>query len=294
MRRLIAWALGSRRRILGSLILLPSGILLLWFLFLPWPIALRWRNPRETSFMEYRMKEAHRAGTELSLQHEWVHLDGISPNLRRAVLTAEDDRFYQHGGIDWKALSEEVGYEADSAFSWWSPRDLRALRKALSFAIAHRDEIKGRSTITQQLAKNLYFTPRRSMLRKVSEAVVTKRLELFLPKDRILEIYLNVAEWGPGIFGAEAASRAYFHKSARDLSLDQAAALAATLPHPLTSNPSYRPSQMEWRKTLILGRLRGGIPEPPPHIVLTSPPDTTAMDTGSHAEHPPPAKSPGP
>ena len=136
----------------------------------------------------------------------------------------------------------------------------QALWEALAFLRAHRDEIKGRSTLTQQLAKNLYFTPRRSFFRKLNEAVVAKRLEFFLPKDRILEVYLNVVEWGPGTFGAEAAARTYFDRSAKELTLDQAAALAATLPHPLTSNPSFHPGQMAWRKAHLLSRLRG----PPP------------------------------
>ncbi len=270
------------RRRPAFLLLLPLAVPLLWFLLLPWPVALRWRNPGETSFMDYRLKEARRAGSPLLLQIEWVGLEDISPNLLRAVLAAEDDRFYRHEGIDWRALAEEVGYQGDTAFSWWSSEDRRALRGAFSYALAHRDEIKGRSTITQQLAKNLYFTPNRSLVRKVNEAVVTKRLELFLPKDRILEVYLNVAEWGPGIFGAEAASRAYFGKSAKDLSLNQAAALAATLPHPLTSNPSYRPSQMEWRKNALLTRLGSPLPPPPPDVVIYPPPDTAGSGGGGN------------
>jgi hypothetical protein len=122
------------------------------------------------------------------------------------------------------------------------------------------------------LAKNLYFTRRRSLFRKVSEAVVAKRLEWFLPKDRILELYLNLVEWGPGIFGAEAAAQRYFGLAARDLTRPQAAALAATLPHPLTSNPSYRPAQMEWRRERLLRRMDGlevgPIPDPPPLVEI--------------------------
>jgi len=207
--------------------------------------------------MEYRIREARRNGEALAVHHEWVPLTEISRNLQRAVLVAEDDRFYLHHGIDWRALGEEVNYRGDSIFSPWDREDLRALWSSVRYAWDHRGEIKGRSTITQQLAKNLYFTPDRSILRKLSEAVVAKRLEAFLPKDRILELYLNSAEWGPGLFGAQAASEAYFHRGVRDLSLYQAASLAATLPHPLSSNPGYRPAQMEWRRQIILSRLQG-------------------------------------
>jgi monofunctional biosynthetic peptidoglycan transglycosylase len=224
--------------------------------------------------MEYRVREVEEAGDTLDIEQEWVALADISPNLRRAVLTAEDDRFYLHHGIDWRALAEEVHYQGDTTFSWWNAGDRRALREALAYGWSHRSEIKGRSTLTQQLAKNIYFSPKRSLVRKVAEAVVAKRLELFLPKDRILEIYLNVAEWGPGVFGAEAAARHHFGRGAADLTLDQAAALAATLPHPLTSNPSFRPARMEWRKANLLSRLRGPQPLPPPPVEVPLLPDT--------------------
>jgi monofunctional glycosyltransferase len=246
---------------------LPLAAVGLWLLFLPWPVDLRERNPERTAFMEHRLEEARREGRELSLRHHWIPLEAVSPNLRRAVLAAEDDRFYQHRGIDWRALAEEVQYQGDTTFSWLSREDRQALREALRHYWANRDEIKGRSTITQQLAKNLYFTPERSVFRKVSEAVVTRRLERFLTKDRILEIYLNVAEWGPGIFGAQAAALAYFERGAEELTLEQAAALAATLPHPLSSNPSHRPARMAWRQEMLLARLRSP-PSPPPDVPI--------------------------
>ena len=268
---------GSNRpvlRIVVGILFLPPAVVFLWLLFLPWPLVLRWRNPGPTSFMEFRLREVEEAGDTRRIEQDWVPLEEISPNLRRAVLTAEDDRFHRHRGIDWRALAEEVNYQGDTTYSWWKAEDRRALREALAYGWAHRDEIKGRSTLTQQLAKNLYFTPRRSLARKVAEAVVAKRLEFFLPKDRILEIYLNVVEWGPGVFGAEAASRSYFGRGAADLTLEQAAALAATLPHPLTSNPTFRPSRMEWRKAHLLSRLRGPQPSPPPPVEVPVLPDT--------------------
>jgi len=270
----------------GAFVFLPVALIYVWLLFLPLPLGLRWRDPSTTSFMEYRQRQARREGKELTIDQSWVPLDWISPNLRRAVTVAEDDRFYQHKGIDWRALAEEVDYQGDTIFSWWSAADRRALRQAAAYAWTQRAEVKGRSTITQQLAKNLYFTPRRSLGRKVAEALVARRLELFLSKDRILELYLNVAEWGPGTFGAEAAARTYFGRRASELTLGQAASLAATLPHPLTSNPAHRPAQMEWRRALILSRLRGpgervdaAVSAPPPD---TAPP-SQATDTAASA-----------
>ena len=258
-------------RTVVAVLLLPAALVYLWLLFLPWPLDLRWREPRQTSFMEYRVREAKQNGDTLRLRRDWVPLEEISPNLRRAVLAAEDDRFYQHAGIDWRSLGEELNYEGDTVFSWWSADDLRALKASVGFAWANRSQIKGRSTLTQQLAKNLYFTPDRSLFRKLGEAVVARRLEACLSKDRILEIYLNVAEWGPGIFGAQSAAEAYFGRDAQDLNLEQAAALAATLPHPLSSNPAFRPGQMDWRKRLLLTRLRG--PPVPPEVQVPLLPD---------------------
>ncbi|HEX7090047.1 MAG TPA: transglycosylase domain-containing protein [Longimicrobiales bacterium] len=246
------------KRLALALPLALAGALWFEFLALPWPVLARWRNPQRTAFMEYRIRERVERGDTLVIRQEWVPLDRISRNLRRAVLVAEDARFYEHRGIDWVALREELRYRGDDDFSLTDPNDLRALRDAIAFYFRHRHEVRGRSTLTQQLAKNLYFTPERSLLRKLEELVVARRIELFLPKDRILELYLNVAEWGPGIFGAEAAARYYFGRSASNLTLAQAAALAATLPHPLTSNPRYRPGRMAWRQRLILERLGAG------------------------------------
>jgi monofunctional biosynthetic peptidoglycan transglycosylase len=185
----------------------------------------------------------------------------------RAVVVAEDYRFREHTGVDWVSVAEEVRWTGDESFAWWSPSDLRALGAALGYAWSHRAELRGRSTITQQLAKNLYWGTDRSFVRKAMELVVAGRLERELGKDRILELYLNVAEWGPGIFGVEAAARTYFGRSAADLGLAEAAALAATLPQPLTSNPARNPGRMRWRQELILDRIdpsRGLPPVPGP------------------------------
>lgn len=241
------------------------SLLLVWYVVIPYPWTLRTRSPERTSLMQQRIREAADSGGVLEVRHEWVPLDRISPSLVRAVLVAEDYRFRQHRGIDWVSLAEEVEWSGGDSFSWRSVDDRRALRAALSYVWANRSEIRGRSTLTQQLAKNLYWGTDRSFSRKVLEFVVAGRLERRLGKDRILELYLNLVEWGPGIFGAEAAARHYFGRSAAALTLDQAAALAATLPHPLTSNPEYRPGRMQWRKELILARLdpSSGIPAAP-------------------------------
>jgi monofunctional biosynthetic peptidoglycan transglycosylase len=245
------------RRIFVVLPLALLGAAWFYWLLLPWPALLLWIEPDRTSFMLMRAAEARGADEPFELQHRWVPLDSISPRLRRAVIAAEDQRFAEHHGIDWNALREEFRYRGDDDFSLFDRDDLRALRRSLTFYFRNRDRIKGRSTITQQLAKNLYFGSDRSVLRKLEEFVVARRLELFLGKDRILELYLNLAEWGPGVFGAEAAARHYFRRSAAALTRDQAASLAATLPHPLTSNPKYRPGRMNWRKSLILRRMGG-------------------------------------
>jgi monofunctional glycosyltransferase len=245
-----------KRLLLAVPLALIGGAWFYW-LTIPWPVRLRSHDPATTAVMRQRVEEARSRGEELAVRQEWVPLDRISSRLRRAVVVAEDGRFYEHGGIDWAALREEFRYRGDAEFSMLDADDRRALLASLRYYRDNRDQVRGRSTITQQLAKNLYYSTDRSVVRKLEEFIVARRLERFLTKDRILELYLNVAEFGPGIFGAEAAARAYFSRSAADLSADQAAALAATLPHPLTSNPRNRPGRMQWRKQLILSRMGG-------------------------------------
>jgi monofunctional glycosyltransferase len=173
-------------------------------------------------------------------------LTEISPLLQRMVIIGEDSRFRTHWGIDPAEIADALGVNGHAAW--------RATPAALW---RRREQLRGASTITQQLAKNLYLSPSRNPLRKLKEAVTALRLELALSKDRILELYLNVAEWGPGIWGADAASRAYFGVPAAQLDEQQATALAATLPHPRTSNPTFRPDRMRLRRDLILARYHG-------------------------------------
>lgn len=257
--------------------------LLVWYVWIPYPWKLDERDPEITSLMEQRLREARAESNSLVIRQQWVPLEEISSNLQRAVIVAEDYRFRQHRGIDWVSLAEEVDWGGEDTLSWSRGADLRALADALRFVWANRSELRGRSTITQQLAKNLYFGTDRSLLRKAMEMVVAKRLERRLDKDRILELYLNVVEWGPGVFGAEAAAQTYFGRSAANLSLEQAAALAGTLPHPLTSNPATSPARMRWRQNLILARLRPPPGIQPPPIPL---PDPNLVIPGAGVESP--------
>lgn len=229
---------------------LSVAAFLLWLLAV-WPPPVWYRShwPRETPFMAMRHDDTVR-------RYVPVTLDKISPPVARAVIVAEDQRFREHGGIDYSAMLDAVGYRRRE-FRWKDPRDRRELWRALRKVAESPSDLRGASTITQQLAKNLYLSSSRNPMRKVKEGVLAWRLERALGKERILELYLNVAELGSGIWGVEAASQAYFNRSVKNLGARDAAALAATLPHPRTSNPAHRPGRMRWRQNLILGRLGG-------------------------------------
>lgn len=248
------------KRLLAAIPLALVGAIWFFTIALPWPVLLRFRDPDTSAVMRQRIAEARSRGEELDIAQEWVPLDRISDHLQRAVIVAEDGNFREHDGIDWAALRDEFQYEGDDDFSWLDGADRRALLASLDYYRNNRDKVRGRSTITQQLAKNLYYSTDRSVVRKLEEFMVARRLETFLSKDRILEIYLNVVEWGPGIFGAEAAAQEYFGTSAGGLTAFQAASLAATLPHPLTSNPDRQPGRMAWRRDMILARMGGSGP----------------------------------
>jgi monofunctional glycosyltransferase len=261
----------SRKARIALVLVGVLGGLAAWYALIPYPWTLRDRNPSSTAVMDQRAGEARASGSRLPMRQDWVSLDEISPELIRAVLVAEDYRFHQHHGVDWVSLAEEVRWTGDDDFSWLSLSDLRALERSVAYAWTNRDHLRGRSTITQQLAKNLYFGTDRSLPRKALELVVARRLEHRLGKDRILELYLNVAELGPGLFGVEAASRTYFGHSAASLDLDEGATLAATLPSPLTSNPLHEPARMARRKDLILQHLNASPDIPLPPLPLPEP-----------------------
>src|SRR6267378_589204 len=228
-----------RRVALGT-----AGVVLVW-LFAVWPPPVWWRDhwPRETAMMR---EQAVGGSQSARPAVRPTNLESISPVLQRMVIIAEDSRFRSHVGIDPAEIADALG--VDGAHGFWS---------AVGAVWRHRDRLRGASTITQQLAKNLYLSSSRNPLRKIKEAVTALRLELALSKDRILELYLNVAEWGPGIWGADAGSRAYFAGPASRLTQEQAAELAATLPHPRTSNPTFRPERTLARRGLILARYHG-------------------------------------
>ncbi|MGH7498157.1 MAG: biosynthetic peptidoglycan transglycosylase [Gemmatimonadales bacterium] len=235
------------------LLLLLPVVFAVWLLAVwPPPFWLRTHWPTETAFMA--MRRAADPGMKQSYRP--VPLDSIAPAMAVAATTGEDARFWTHGGIDYTELRAALGYRSAS-FDWDSKRDRNELWKAAIKRWGDHDALRGASTITQQLAKNLYLSPSRNPLRKVKEAVTAYRLERALGKKRILELYLNVAEFGPGVWGVEAASRRYFNRAAQRLTESQAAALAATLPFPLISNPKYKPARMRRRQDLILRRMQG-------------------------------------
>jgi monofunctional biosynthetic peptidoglycan transglycosylase len=187
---------------------------LLYFLSLPDLSKLKKGNPPKTVLMEYREKESKEKGKRVRMNQTWVPLSDISPYLVKAVLIAEDDKFWSHEGFDYEAIQKAI------------EKDIKT--KRFKF---------GGSTISQQLARNLYLSPEKSLLRKMREAIITWRMEKVLPKRRILELYLNLVEWGNGIFGVEAASRHYYGKPSSELTPQEAARLATVLPNPRKYNP---------------------------------------------------------
>jgi monofunctional glycosyltransferase len=211
------------------------GLALYWYFTFPDVSGLAKTNPRVTAVMEARKAEARDKGKAVKPLWIWVPLTKISPHLRRAVIVAEDATFYQHNGFDWEGIM-------GAATRNWERGELR----------------RGGSTITQQLAKNLYLSPDRNLLRKAHEALITRALEERLTKKRILELYLNVVEWGTGIYGAEAAARHHFGKSAQDLTLAEAALLAAMLPSPRRYNPGRLTPYLARRQHEILRSMQEG------------------------------------
>ncbi len=205
--------------------LFKRALLLLVLLLLAWQLWLfghvlwwNWFNPSQTSFMSLRLDELREKDPQARLKYRWVPYKQISVQLKRAVIAAEDDKFVDHDGFDWEGM-----------------------QKALEKNQKKGKAVAGGSTISQQLAKNLFLTPSKSYWRKAEEAIITVMIELVWDKRRILEIYLNVVEWGNGIFGAEAAAQRYFGITAAQLSAAQAARIAVMLPNPRKFEKSYPP-----------------------------------------------------
>jgi monofunctional biosynthetic peptidoglycan transglycosylase len=272
------------RRLVRRVFLAGFAVVFAWLWFVwPPPVWYRWTWPGQTAFMAMRRGQetaasprAEQNGALPKRLYRPVSREQIAPVMRSAALVAEDHRFYQHAGIDYQEIREALGYRRDE-FRWTNPKDRAELGRVLGRAWARRSRIRGASTITQQLAKNLYLSPSRNPLRKVKEALTAWRLEYWLGKERILELYLNVVELGPEVWGVEAASQKYFGHPARRLSLDEAAALAGTLPFPLKSNPGYHPGRMHWRQSMIVRRIRGEVIEIPRDTADL--PDSVRADT---------------
>ncbi len=228
-------------RTLGRvLVAVPAaGFALLVYAYLTLPDVrpLRTTNPTTTAFIELRDQEARARGKTPRHLQRWVSYGHISNDLKRAVLVAEDDAFWRHEGVDFEQLQESI--EIDWARGRFS---------------------RGGSTITQQLAKNLYLSPSKNPLRKLREWVIARRLEAELKKARIFEIYLNVIEWGDGIYGVEAAARTYFGRTAADLGPAQAALLAGAIVNPRLLNPGRPSARLLRRQQLILRRMGAVIP----------------------------------
>ena len=262
------------KRLLGVL-LLGASAFVLWLLAVwPPPVWYRTHWPAETAFMNMRCRDSVSLLRALvspppspaGRRYRPVPLEEMAPALPRAAIVAEDNNFLEHGGVDFQAIRYALGYPR-ATFSWSSPRDLWSMSGALARSGARARQVRGGSTITQQLAKNLYLSPSRNPLRKLKEAVTAYRLEAALGKRRILELYLNVAELGDEVWGVDAAARRYYDRPAGSLTTAQSAALAATLPFPLTSNPGLRPGRMSRRQQIILRRLgRGAVAVPPPPL----------------------------
>ncbi len=203
-----------------------------YLFWLPWVPALRHENPQRTALMKLRAEQAAKKKKPLKQQMVWRNLNEISSNLRRAVMLAEDDTFYENNGFDFDQI--------------WIAFRMNWEKKRYAY---------GGSTITQQLARTLYLSPRKSIFRKLKEALITVWLEHSLTKKRILEIYLNVIEWGDGVYGAEAAARHYYGKSSSELTAEESVALASILPSPRKWSPLKETPFMKRRRANILSRM---------------------------------------
>jgi len=210
-------------------ILKYAGLLILGFLLLTTAevLALRWLPVPRTILMSMRNKE-FKDDKDYQFRQSWVPLADISPNVVKAVIASEDNLFYRHKGFDWEEISKAREQNKEGK------------------------RLRGASTISQQVAKNVFLWPERTWLRKGLEAYYTVLIELLWGKERIMEVYLNVAEMGKGIFGIEAAAQAYFKKPALKLSVGEAALIAAALPSPLKRNPAKPGSYMQTRKQRII------------------------------------------
>ena len=226
IKHILLWAAAL---LLGSVAITASII----YFNLPDVSDLKTKNPETTALMLQRYREARAAKNEFVLRHQWVEFKKIPNLLKNAVRVTEDAGFYQHKGIDFGELKIAVKK------NWERGKFVR-----------------GASTITQQLAKNLYLTTDKSIIRKFKEYIIAKRLESHLKKNRIFSLYLNVIEFGPGLFGIQAASRYYFNKDVSRLNLEEIVRLTAVIPRPLIENPTRNSRWLVWKAGWILDTLR--------------------------------------
>lgn len=220
-------------RWLKRALLAVIGLLVLWQLWLfCWVLFWGWVNPGTTRFMEIRLAELRQKNPEAQLKQQWVPYGQISKHLKRAIIAAEDAKFVDHEGFDWDGI-----------------------QKAMEKNQKKGRFVAGGSTISQQLAKNLFLTPSKSYFRKAEEAVITLMLENLWSKERIFEVYLNVIEWGNGVFGAEAAARHYYNVPAAQLGPEQAARLAGMVPNPRYYDRNRNAPGLGRKTGIILGRM---------------------------------------
>ena len=230
-KRILGWVLKHKVKtvLLGVLFIVFAELLTIpWFSI----AKLNTENPAETALIRQRLREAAAEKKPLKIVQRWIPISRIPREVIDAVVVAEDGTFFTHGGIDWFEV-----------------------RESLEKNVEEKRAARGASTITQQLAKNLYLSTSKDPIRKAKELIITLLLERYLSKDRILELYLNLIEWGRGIFGIEAAAQTFFGKSASDLSLEEATRLAAVIPSPLRHRPDQDSRYVLRRKQIVLGRM---------------------------------------
>jgi len=235
-------------RAIAACLAVLFAVLAFEWVTLPDVRRLRVQNPETTAFMRLRERQARGRGEEPRRLKRWVPYRSIAQTLKRAVLVAEDASFWEHEGVD-----------------------IEAVQRAVEVNLERREFALGASTITQQLAKNLYLSPSKNPLRKLRELWIARRMEIELPKARILELYLNSIEWGDGIYGAEAAARAYFGKPASSLGADEAALLAGAIINPRVYSPAKPNARLLRRQRLIRGRMGYYEPPPAPPVAAESP-----------------------
>jgi monofunctional biosynthetic peptidoglycan transglycosylase len=234
---------------IGILAVVVIGFDIALTLFYPDMTILKKHNPKSTAFIEYRKKQWKNEGIARTVSNKWVPLKRISPYLVKAVIISEDDKFWSHEGFDFDAI-----------------------QKAIEKDIAEKKFKVGGSTISQQLSKNLFLSPSKNPIRKIKEAILTWRMEQTLSKKRIVELYLNVAEWGDGIFGIEAAALHYYGKHAASLGPDEAVHLASVLPNPIVFNPVSNSKFVRKRSAAIYRiMIRRGIVIPEFEEVMKAP-----------------------